>query len=161
MKKTLIIIALLIVELGFAQLTIEKSSVDSGGTVVTNSSITMIQTIGEVVVQENTTGTLHISEGFISPDMQSVLAVENYASLEGVTIFPNPTIDFVKIHFRNSNSNYFIGVTDSNGKQIATYKTTETNQYSLDMTPYSSGIYLVLVKDLSQQLYKVYKIIKK
>jgi uncharacterized protein YxeA len=160
MKKTLIIIALLIVELGFAQLSIKKSSVDSGGTVVTNSSITIIQTIGEVVVQENTTGTLHISEGFISPDMQSVLAVDNYASLEGVTIFPNPTIDFVKIHFM-SNSNYFISLTDSSGKQIAAYNTIETNQYSLDMTSYSSGIYLVLVKDLSKQLYKVYKIVKK
>ena len=47
--------------------TIEKFSIDSGGASVTIGDIQILYTIGEVNVQEYSTATLSISEGFINP----------------------------------------------------------------------------------------------
>jgi hypothetical protein len=65
MKAYLTIIALLITYISFGQTAIKKSSIDSGGDISTNGTLKIVYTIGEVALQENTTGNIHISEGFI------------------------------------------------------------------------------------------------
>jgi hypothetical protein len=158
MKKILIIITLLIVELGFAQLTIKKSSIDSGGATTSSGNTTMIYTIGETVVQENTQGNIHISEGFISPGLQESLAVSNYNALAGITIFPNPTTDFVNLAFA-TDADYSIQVYDINGKNLASFQTAENIR--INLSNYSAGNYILLIKDEAKKLYQSYKIIKK
>jgi hypothetical protein len=158
MKKSLIIIALLIVELGFAQLTIKKSSIDSGGATTSSGNTTMIYTIGETVVQENTQGNIHISEGFISPDLQGSLAISNYSTLAGITIFPNPATDYINLAFA-TDADYSIQIYDINGKSLASFQTME--DIRINLSNYSAGNYILLIKDKAKKLYQSYKIIKK
>lgn len=158
MKIQITILAILMSSLGFTQTSIKKSSIDSGGAIAQNGTISILYTVGELAVQETTNGTIHISEGFISPEMLDALDVKSYTSLTGISIFPNPTVDYVTVHFTNS-SNYLITITDLTGKKINSF-TTNDSQFQIEMSNYSNGVYLVLVKDISNKKYKVYKILK-
>ncbi|MFK7747631.1 MAG: hemagglutinin protein [Kordia sp.] len=62
-------ILLLISHIGFTQ-TIEKYNIDSGGASATAGGIEILYTIGETNVQEHTTTTLSVSEGFITTDFK-------------------------------------------------------------------------------------------
>jgi len=137
MKKTLIIIALLIVELGFSQLTVKKSTIDSGGTITHNGNTTMLYTVGELAVLENVNATISIS---------------------GISVYPNPTINYVNLNFEHQDI-YNISIFDINGKQLVS-KTVNTNNYQLDFTHYAQSVYLVVVKNKSNKTYRTFKIIK-
>lgn len=160
MKKTIIITSMLIVQLGFAQLTIKKSTIDSGGQIAQNGTTTIISTIGEVVVQENTQGTIHISEGFISPDMQISLSLDNYTALEGISIYPNPTVDFVNIETLNT-ENINVSLFDLNGRILLNKTFSSNDNKQINMKPYAVSTYLLVVKNVETQKYRAYKIIKK
>ena len=67
--KHIALILLLISHFGFTQ-TIEKYSIDSGGASATAGGIEILYTIGEVNVQEHTTATLSVSEGFITMSLK-------------------------------------------------------------------------------------------
>lgn len=67
MKKIIIVLSVLsLVKLSNAQ-TIEKFSIDSGGASATAAGIEILYTIGEVVVQEFSSASISVSEGFINP----------------------------------------------------------------------------------------------
>ena len=161
MKKELIVLtAFFMSMLGFSQTSIEKSSIDSGGDKATVGTTILLYTIGEVVVQETTDGNIHISEGFISTEVLDVLEISNYTELVGVSIYPNPTIDYVNINFSN-NDTHLITLFDYSGKQLKTSQTRNEVLFSLDMQKYSSGVYLVLVQNTQKQQYKTFKLVKK
>ncbi len=61
---------------------IEKFSIDSGGASVTAGGIQMLYTIGEVNVQELSTGGISVSEGFINP-MSLMIKLDPKIFLEG------------------------------------------------------------------------------
>lgn len=70
MKTQLTILAIMMVSfIGLAQ-SIEKFSIDSGGTSTSAGGIQILYTIGEVNVQEYSTPTLSVSEGFINGGLQ-------------------------------------------------------------------------------------------
>jgi len=160
MKKQLIIFIILFSSLfGYSQTSIEKSSIDSGGDTATVGTTTLLYTIGEAVVQETSNGTIHISEGFISAEVLDVLEISDYTELVGVSIYPNPTIDYVKINF-STNEEHLITLFDYSGKQLGVYQSGNDHLFSLDMQKYSSGIYLVLVQNKNQQQYNTFKLVK-
>lgn len=144
---------------GFAQVSIKKSSIDSGGTSVTSGDISMTYTIGEIAVREIRNNTIHISEGFLSAKHQIALGVKNFSPLEEVKIFPNPTVNFVNIHLP-SQSNYDIVVTSIKGVKLTKYSLVNTNEYSLNMSGYQNGVYLILITDILNHSSKIYKIVK-
>jgi len=160
MKKIINIVIILVSISSFSQVTLVKSSVDSGGASVTNGTISILYTIGEVNVQETTVGSLHISEGFIGPDIQAGLDIQDYTNLAGVKVFPNPATDYITISF-SEEANYNIAVFDQLGKQIKEINTGQTSTQSINMQNYSRGIYLVLVKNTVKQQYVSYKVVKK
>lgn len=67
--------------------TIEKFSLDSGGASVTAGGIEILYTIGEVVVQESSTPTLSISEGFINSSFR--IKIQPIVYLQGPLLSPN------------------------------------------------------------------------
>jgi hypothetical protein len=85
--RTLIII---LVFLSFSNLSeaqsIEKFSIDSGGASVTAGGIQILYTIGEVNVQEYSTPTLSVSEGFINADLK--IRINPKLFLQGPILFP-------------------------------------------------------------------------
>jgi len=150
---------MLIVQLGFAQLTIKKSSIDSGGEVSANGDITMIYTVGEVVTQESNLGNILISEGFINPDFFAIVKVEvdEFDELEGVTVYPNPTVRYVNVEFVQ-NRQVQILLYNENGKIILQEK---GDRFRLDLSSVASGLYFMIVKDDEHQKYKSFKIVKR
>lgn len=157
MKKSITIILILLGAVTNAQ-QIKISSVDSGGASSSNGSLNMVYTLGEVVVQEKTSGTFQISEGFISPNIFNTVGIDEYTTLAGVQIFPNPTADFLSVSFETV-SKYEISVFDMYGKLIQNKKTDEQKTV-LQLSQLPSGIYWVLIKDDASKTYAGYKIIK-
>jgi len=160
MKKIVTILVVLSISFSFGQTAIKKSSLSSGGGIATQGNMSMVYAVGEVAVQENTVGTTHLSEGFIGPDMLANLGVENYEMLSGVSVYPNPTSNFVNIHFENE-SDYQITLTDVSGKIIYSLNNSNQLQNKISLKNIQRGIYLLVVKDVKLKKYKVIKIIKK
>ncbi|RYM33999.1 T9SS type A sorting domain-containing protein [Brumimicrobium glaciale] len=160
MKKLVTIITSFVVTVGFSQTTIIKSSLDSGGASVINGTKTVIYTLGEVAVQETTIGNIHISEGFLGPNIIGTSDLDNYSPLEGLNIYPNPTTNFVNIDFKKSDI-YEISLYNINGKQVFTIKTDQTNTQRLNLENYNNGTYLLVVKNNNEQSFKTFRIIKK
>jgi len=71
MKVLYILFAFLVIGNLNAQ-TLERFSIDSGGTSVTAGGINILYTIGEVQIAERTSATLSVSEGFIVPQSLSI-----------------------------------------------------------------------------------------
>ena len=159
MKIQITILAVFMFSLAFAQTSIKKSGTDSGGQLSQNGNITMLSTIGEIAVQESSNTNVYISEGFIGPEIDLALRIDKYDEMIGVSIYPNPTVDFVNIDFANIND-VDIVLYDSKGKKILT-KSTSNNKFKINMSNYIVGSYILLIKNEEQQLYKTYKIVKK
>ena len=157
MKKYITLILLLIVGLGNAQTTIKKSSIASGGNAAIQGNITLISNIGEVAIQEQSNTNILISEGFIAPDIYEILGVENMSELTGIQVYPNPAIDFVKIHF-SKQDNYQVQLFDLNGKLILDFSVDSDIEKIIPLKNLQAGGYLLLVRKDNQS--KVYKIIK-
>lgn len=69
MKAKLLYLVLVMSSLCFSQ-TIEKFSIDNGGAFATAGNLQILYTIGEVNVQELSTGNVQISEGFINAELK-------------------------------------------------------------------------------------------
>ncbi|WP_317194448.1 PKD domain-containing protein [Aureivirga sp. CE67] len=72
-------------------------------------------------------------------------------TLNNISIAPNPAQDFVNIHFEFANSNYSqksIEIYNMQGQLISNRKLDIKNgTIQLDVSPYQSGLYLVLLKE--------------
>ena len=159
MKKTITILSMLLVFTAFSQTAIKKSSIDSGGASVTNGSVSMVYTIGEVAVQENTSGTTYISEGFISKDMMSSLGLNSYTQLSGISMYPNPATDFVNVSFATT-ANYTVIIYNLLGKELVKYQVANQNTQRIALNKLPNAVYLVLVKSDANKQFTTYKLIK-
>jgi len=154
----------LLIVLSFISLTtfsqiIKKSSIDSGGTSITNGNVSVTYTVGELVIQEKTTGNIHLSEGFIGKDIQQVLGVYNFELFNNFKVYPNPAIDYVNVKF-NKPSNYNIVITDLKGSMIKKI-TTHENLNKIDLSNLNNGTYFLIIIDVNSNTYNSIKIIKK
>jgi len=160
MKKQITIIAFLFALTAFSQTAIKKSSIDSGGASVTNGTTSVFYTIGEVAVQEYTQGATHISEGFISKNLLTSLGIsDDFSLLEGVNVYPNPSVDFVNISFSDE-AIYTLSIFDALGKKIDEISTEKTNLHSINITDFSIGLYMIVIKNQANKQYNTYRIIK-
>ncbi len=145
MKNLLTIIALLTISFGFGQTAIKKSSISTGGGTASVGNTTIIYTLGELAIQENTVGAVHLSEGFIGPDLMA-LGVEDYGQLQGVNIYPNPVQTDLNISLPEHN-NYELYLYDLNGKQLINITIENENQSVLDLSLQKTGMYLLIIVD--------------
>ncbi|NPA46625.1 MAG: T9SS type A sorting domain-containing protein [Chlorobi bacterium] len=158
MKKLLLITILVFPFLLSAQTEIRKSSLAPVGGTVSSGNLAMIHAGGELANRETGSGTLHLSEGFIGPDLAAIMDVEDYTRLEGVRIYPNPVRDFLRIGLPDDGA-YEIHLYALNGKEI--YRTqTNGNAYKMDMRRLEPGMYLLVVIDRENHSYTSYKIQK-
>jgi hypothetical protein len=146
MKKIITLLVLLTISFSFGQTTIKKSSISSGGGIVTQGNTTVLYTIGEVAVQENTVGTVHLSEGFIGPGMAALLDIEDYTQLQGINAYPNPVQTDLNISLPEYN-NYELYLYDLNGKQLISTNIEDDNQTILNLSSQKTGMYLLIIID--------------
>lgn len=87
--------------------------------------------------------------------IQQTLNSDNFSIGNKISIYPNPSTNVVNIE-GNTSSNYNIEVYDLIGKQIGSYK----NEKSIDVSNFISGIYLIKIIDLENNIESTHKIIK-
>ena len=159
MKTKLIIVVVFASLCGYSQTEILKSSISSGGDNVEVGNLKLIYTIGENAIQENESGTLQLSEGFLSPiPVGVVLGTEDFLELTGITAYPNPTTDFVNLRFSEL-SDYEIKLFDVSGRQLSEFKTSQTN-FKVDLKSFLNGVYFMNVSDAENGKSKVFRILK-
>jgi hypothetical protein len=89
---------------------------------------------------------------------QSTLGVNEESFLSQVTVFPNPTTDFINLKF-SLISDYQIELFDITGRKL------ETQEFSSDtskinMNSFASGVYFINIKDITNNQFKVIRILK-
>jgi hypothetical protein len=158
-KIIIIIVSLFIFSFSFGQTEIQKSNISSDGGTASSGSIKIIYTVGELAVQENTQGTINISEGFISSGMLISSGIEEYTKLQNVKLYPNPATNFVNVDFFDT-CNYQIKLMNIQGKEI--FEISGSGDFKkIPLNNLSEGEYIMLVKNLKDKQYKVFSIIKK
>jgi len=160
MKKLLTLTLTLLVSLSFGQTAIKKENISTDGGSQTNGTTTVVYTVGEIAIQENSNGTIHLSEGFIGPDIAEAMDIKDYTLLQNINIYPNPTQDFVNINFENE-SEYQINITDLSGKIIYTFEENNQLEQRINLQNLKVGVYLLVIKDVKFKKYKIFKIVKK
>ena len=145
---------------GFGQTTISKSSIDSGGSSSTNGTLSLVSSYGEVVVQEETNGSIHISEGFLGGNFtDSTTGLEGYDQLIGLEIYPNPATNFINLNFPNAD-NYEVEIFNLLNESVGLYQTSNGISQSIDLSHLTNSVYLMRIKNTDTREYKSFKIVK-
>ena len=71
-------------------------------------------------------------------------------SNEGPSVFPNPAINDVQISFSNQEEEVLIDIFDLSGKRIKTVQQKNTAQFSLDVSEFTSGMYILQIKTATE-----------
>lgn len=84
--------------IGFTQ-SIERQSIDNGGAVASGGELQLLHAIGEVSVQEYTSGNISISEGFVIPVNSLSVGIQDAGNtVNNWTVYPNPATDQVSLN---------------------------------------------------------------
>jgi len=142
-----------------AQPQLRKTSLSPmGGTTLESASIRMIDAGGEVFNAETDAASLHLSEGFIGPDVAQMLGVGDYQVLTGVRVFPNPVRTDLHVQLP-SGDGFEIYMHDGTGHEIF-HTLSEAQRVTVPMLNFRVGIYLLTVIDRQNKRVVTYKIQK-
>lgn len=76
-------------------------------------------------------------------------------TIEQLRIYPNPAVDYVYLNTTDSSS---IRIFDNTGKELKTTISQTENNYRLDISAFSSGVYFIQVqRDSHTQTFKIFK----
>ncbi len=159
MKKLVTLILLLLIGFTYGQTQNKKSSISTGGGSAASGNTKLVYAIGEVAIQEQTQGNNHVSEGFVGPDIATLLGVTEYNVLQGIAIYPNPVQDQLNIRFETSGS-YEIYLYDLNGKQLFKKHLIDNFEAGYDLSSYQAAVYFLFIIDRENKLSKQLKIVK-
>jgi len=142
----------------WAQTGITKDCLSTGGGSSSAGNTLVIFTLGETAVNESTQATVHLSEGFINPGMTETAGVGDYSGDRNtVRIFPNPATDYIRFRFPAA-CDYQIQLFDLQGRQMDNLFGTGTqNTMAVNLLP--PGTYTLVVKNLTDKKFRVFKII--
>ena len=127
--------------------------------ILTNGQSNIFYSVAPIVKQENQHGNLHLSEGFISPDLLQTLGYEDFdQNLIDVKIYPNPVTNFVYVKSINQQS-FNIQLIDLNGKTILQFSCLKKN-CKIDMTKYKRATYYLIISQPKHKRFKYIKLIK-
>ncbi len=140
--------------------TVSPELVSSAGESFSNSNYQLDWSVGETVTATHSAGDFVLTQGF-HQDTYIITAIKDLATDINISVYPNPTSNFVIIDFSAPQKleNFKIIVTDINGKILEQAETTAYKK-QLDFSDYADGIYYLSVEQKNNQLLKVFKIIK-
>ena len=130
----------------------------NGGT-ATAAGTQVSWTIGEPVVATVSDGNSTLTQGFQQSKL-TVTAIDDL-QVQGVEIkvYPNPTSDYVTVHFSNTIEKPAYLLFDLSGRLIE-QKNIESTGTKIDMSGYSGGSYILKLRTAEQPL-QTFKIIKR
>ena len=162
MKKTktktisLFLFCLALTELKAQTLTPQVLS--TAGTSFVSGTNVLDWTLGEPATFTLNNGTNLLTQGFHQNDLLTT-PVDNLDNSFGVTVFPNPTADFVQIQFDKATDNSLIELFSIEGNLLLSETKSSTTISQIDMSKYANGTYLLKLSNKNAKG-KSYQIIK-
>ncbi|MEX2591053.1 MAG: T9SS type A sorting domain-containing protein [Chitinophagales bacterium] len=140
---------------------IDRQVISSLGASYSTSDIQLDQTVGETVITTESSNNIIITQGFHQPESDLTINVPEIDRTVEMKIYPNPTssqvfVDITKVEAESIN----IQLIDLSGKLlylkegVAPLATKE----SIDMTPFATGTYILLLRDEKGQTVENFKI---
>jgi hypothetical protein len=143
---------------------IAPQSVNSGGAKMTQVNGSLSFTVGELVVLSQTDSQGNtLGGGFTAGATLTTASIqESDAAILDVSVFPNPTSDLVNIRINYSSiEQVVVSITDLQGKEVYNGKYAGiSNVIGINTASYSTGTYVLSLKNLNNQVLGTYKIIK-
>ena len=157
--KKIILLLIIVVNGTFLPTLNAQEIVSTAGTVYETNGVQLSWTLGETVIKTAESGSLVLTQGF----HQSKLVI---TALDDITIadfevkvYPNPTSDFVVVHFDENNLNAHIQLFDLAGKKLK--ESVANTDTQMNMTEYPGGTYLLKLFDDNFHPVQTFKIIKR
>lgn len=144
---------------GYSQTALRKSSLSAGGGSATQGSMYMVYALGEIGVQEHTTGTIHLSEGFVGPDITAIVGIEDYGVLQGLKVFPNPVKDNFEINLPDIKT-YEVHIFNLTGQEIFNKNIDNNDHASYNISNFNTGVYLLVIVNREDKLSATVKLQK-
>ena len=154
MKKILFVIIICSGEMFVQAQTLTPQVLSTAGTSFVNGTNVLDWTLGEPATFTLNNGTNLLTQGFHQNDLL-ITQVENLDNSFGVTVFPNPTADFVQIQFDKATDNNLIELFSVEGKLLLSETKNATTISQIDISKYANGTYLLKINKS-----KTYQIIK-
>jgi len=150
---------LFFITIEIAAQSISKQAISSLGSNYSNSTIKLSYVLGEFVVGSMTDddGSLQLANGYYPSLNLETLSVKSPLIEIKLKVFPNPVNELLYISHPTEN-NFDIYLTDITGKKI--FKGEVQNQYPINISQYTRGIYLLTIMTGEIKKTNTYKIIK-
>ncbi len=134
--------------------------VASAGKTKKAGNIELSWTLGETVIKTVSGGTNIITQGFHQTKLTVTALDEIKLSELDIKVYPNPTSEFVIVHFNDIQIQTRYALFDFSGKLLRQQPVTETDT-KIDMKSYAGGTYLLKLIDNKNQSLQTFKIVKK
>ena len=136
---------------------LERSILSSAGEVGRTDKMTLSWTLGELAVNNGSSGNLIFTEGFQQGSKSSIV----HSTVEKLIVWPNPSEDFVSVNWTISEYQNNLCLTDMNGKLMKLKQVSSIeNQSSLDITDVRPGVYFLTLRDNSGHIVRTAKVCK-
>lgn len=162
MKKLIILtIGFVLSAYGFSQsktLSLNPTACDT----YRDDNINITWSIGEAVIETFSDNEITLTQGLHQPSLIITKITETKQIEYSVNVFPNPTRDYIHLNIiSDKNREYNIQLMDLTGKLLNNIrlKGADINE-SLDMSDYSSNLYILRILDSSGNTIESYKIQK-
>ncbi len=156
--KYLICIIVVFVFWGTTEITAQKVTSAGGGT-ATAAGTQVSWTIGEPIIATATDGKNTLTQGFQQSKLTVTAIDEIQVTGLEIKVYPNPTADFVTVHFSKTPENPGYLLFDLSGKLLKQTKIASTDT-KIEMSGYAGGSYILKLND-GQQPLQSFKIIKR
>lgn len=135
----------------------------SGGVVGSNATVSYSQSVGESITDIISSSDFTLTQGFQQPSMK--FTNENPPQGNGVSVYPNPATDYIKVElFGEDAREFLIEMISINGTlkrtQNLSFKDKFWHLEELKINDLPTGIYLVRVKSADGLINRIFKIEK-
>jgi hypothetical protein len=151
----------LVAGLSFSSFSQELEILGSAGTEASSSGASISYTVGELVVETGVSSssvlTQGYQQGFLTPT-----AIDEVPSELELSLYPNPTSEFLIIESVDLNKFDQITMYDINGKLLWSENGNShvENRLRVDFTPYAAGNYILKMVDSQNQESYSYSVVK-
>lgn len=153
--KISVLLAMLLVSFGLRA----QVSVNAAGGNTAGDGGSVSYSVGQTVFSANAGANGSVTQGVQQPYEISVLSVSENAENINLSVYPNPSTDYLYLTSSDENSDLSYQLFDMNGRLLKSEKITE-NQTNIDMQGLVSATYFVKVNQGNKTV-KTFKIIKR
>ncbi|MEL6192502.1 MAG: T9SS type A sorting domain-containing protein [Bacteroidota bacterium] len=157
-----IILFLLFTHVVFQGLSQEASSqiLSAGGNTYQSGDLALSATVGETIIGTGEQKDLVLYQGFQQTFQTTVTSLSNEPLQLEVKAYPNPTTDRLTVTIDQQDTHKLkVILLDVNGRETALKKSI-SQEFTLDLSPYAAGFYLLQIIDESQSILHTLKIQK-